>query len=269
MRDFSLPPSDVGPHGREASALRLVGKVALVSGAGRGIGRAIALALARQGAHVALNYHVSRDSARETAEEIRELGQQAVTIQADVSKEDDVQRMVGRTIHELGRLDILVNNAAVFSSTPLLELSAAEWDRIIDINLKSVFLCCQAAARVMLEQGSGVIINVSSGGGLGPDPGYPVSLAYAASKAGVIRMTKRLAQELGPSIRVNGVAPGVISSKAKPMSKTMVDRISRLAPLGRVGEMADIADVVVFLASDEARYMTGQTLSVDGGIIML
>ncbi len=249
--------------------MRLTDRVALVTGAGRGIGTAIALALAREGGHVVLNYRASQDGACQAAEKIRVLGRRALTVQADVAREDEVQRMIERTVSELGRLDILVNNAAIFSSTPLLELSADEWDNIIDINLKGVFLCCQAAARVMLEQGSGVIVNVSSGGGLGPDPGYSVSVAYAASKAGVIRMTRRLAQELAPYIRVNGVAPGVISSKAEPMSERMVDRISRLAPLGRVGEMADIADVVVFLASDEARYMTGQTLSVDGGIIMV
>lgn len=244
-------------------------RVALVTGAGRGIGRAIALALAGEGAHVALNYRVSQIGACQAAEEIRGLGRKALTVRADVSREDEVRRMVEQTISEFGRLDILVNNAAVFSATPLLELTVAEWDKIVDINLKGVFLCCQAAARAMLQQGSGVIVNLASGGGLSPDPGYRVSVAYAASKAGVIHMTRRLAQELAPAIRVNGVAPGVISSKSEPMSQRMVDRISKLAPLGRVGEVSDIADVVVFLASDDARYMTGQTLSVDGGIIMV
>ncbi|MFQ6058080.1 MAG: SDR family NAD(P)-dependent oxidoreductase [Anaerolineae bacterium] len=245
---------------------RLKDKVALVTGAGRGIGREIALALAQEGAHVAVNYAHSAEGAQATMEEAMALGVRAIAVQADVSRADQVKAMVQRVVDELGRLDILVNNAAVFSSKPLFEVSEALWDEILAVNLKGAFLCAQAAARVMLEQGSGVIVNIASGGGLEPYPGYKVSAPYAASKAGVVMLTRVLARELAPQVRVNCVAPGIIDSKAQPMPQAVREKFSALTPLGRVGEPADIASVVVFLASNESRFMTGQTLSVDGGL---
>ncbi|HID87508.1 MAG TPA: 3-oxoacyl-ACP reductase FabG [Anaerolineae bacterium] len=247
---------------------KLKDRVALVTGAGRGIGREIALALAREGAHVTVNYAHSAEGARATVEEARALGVRAIALQADVSRADQVEAMVQRTVDELGRLDVLVNNAAIFSSTPLFEVTEALWDEILAVNLKGVFLCARAAARVMLAQGAGVIVNIASGGGLDPYPGYRTSAPYAASKAGVIMLTRVLARELAPQVRVNCVAPGIVDSKARPMSKAAKEKFSALTPLGRVGEPADIADVVVFLASDDARFMTGQTLSVDGGLLM-
>jgi 3-oxoacyl-[acyl-carrier protein] reductase len=247
---------------------KLKDRVALVTGAGRGIGRGIALALAREGAHVAVNHAHSAEGARATVEAARALGVRAIAVQADVSRADQVEAMVQRTADELGRLDILVNNAALFSSKPLFEVTEALWDEILTVNLKGVFLCAQAAAKVMVEQGAGVIINVACDGGVDPYPGYRTSAPYAASKAGVIMLTRVLARELAPRVRVNGVAPGIIDSKARPMREAAREKFSALTPLGRVGEPADIAAVVVFLASDDSRFMTGQTLSVDGGLLM-
>ena len=246
---------------------KLRDRVALVTGAGRGIGREIALALAREGAHVAVNYARSAEGARATVEAARALGVRAIAVPADVSRAAQVEAMVQRTVDDLGQLDILVNNAALFSSKPLFEVTEALWDEILAVNLKGIFFCAQAAARVMLAQGAGVIVNIASGGGLNPYPGYRTSAPYAASKAGVIMLTRVLARELAPRVRVNGVAPGIVDSKARPMREAVREKFSALTPLGRVGAPADIAAVVVFLASDDSRFMTGQTLSVDGGLL--
>ncbi|MBI3287469.1 MAG: 3-oxoacyl-ACP reductase FabG [Chloroflexi bacterium] len=250
--------------------MRLEHQVALVTGGGRGIGRSIALALAGEGARVVVNYRTSAQPAEETVKEIIALGSSALAVAGDISQPADVERLVQSTLEHFGRLDILVNNAGVYSGKKLSDLSEETWQQVIDLNLKGVYLMCRAAARAMLEQRSGVIINISSGGGLGPDPGYQPSAAYAASKAGVVMLTKVLARELGPHIRVNCSARGHADAKPdRPFSPASRERISKLAPLGRVGTPEDIADVAVFLASDASRYMTGQTLSVDGGIIML
>ncbi|MBI4497154.1 MAG: 3-oxoacyl-ACP reductase FabG [Chloroflexi bacterium] len=246
---------------------RFAGKVALVTGAGRGIGRAIALAFAREGAAVAINYMATREGAERTAEEARRLGVPALAVPADVSLASDVTAMIAQVEREWGRIDILVNNAAVFSPAPLFEVTEALWDRIQGINMKGVFLCSQAAARGMVQRGSGVIINLASGGGLSPDPGYDVSVAYASSKAGVLMLTKRLALELAPAVRVNAVAPGMIDSKPEQMSDAFRARFAAQTPLRRLGWPEEIAAAVLFLASDEAAFITGQTLNVDGGII--
>jgi 3-oxoacyl-[acyl-carrier protein] reductase len=247
---------------------KLKERVALVTGAGRGIGREIALALAREGAHLAVNYAHSAAGAQTAVEEARALGVRAIAIPADVRRAAQVEAMVQQAVDELGRLDILVNNAALFSAKPLFEVSEALWDEILSVNLTGVFLCAQAAARVMLEQGAGAIVNIASGGGLDPYPGYRTSAPYAASKAGVIMLTRVLARELAPRVRVNGVAPGIVDSRARPMPESVRETFSARTPLGRVGEPADIAAVVVFLASDDSRFVTGQTLSVDGGLLM-
>ncbi|TMI84139.1 MAG: SDR family NAD(P)-dependent oxidoreductase [Bacillati bacterium ANGP1] len=182
---------------------RLTGKVALVTGAGRGIGRAIAKALAQEGASLVLHHLESAQGAAEAAEEAGRLGVPTLVARADVSLAPAVRNMFEEIHRTFGRLDILVNNAGVFSRVPLLEVAEAHWNRVLDVNLKGTFLCAQAAARVMLAQQSGTIVNLASGGGLSPRPGYETSAPYAASKAGVIMLTRRLALELAPS----GLAP--------------------------------------------------------------
>jgi 3-oxoacyl-[acyl-carrier protein] reductase len=250
-----------------ASYPSLHGRTALVTGAGRGIGRAIALALAEQGARVGIHYNRSEAGAREVAAAVRERGGEAGLFRADLADPEQVRGLFAEFEARFGTPDILVNNAAIFTRTPALQLSVEEWRRVVDVNLSAVLWCCQAAARLMLARPEGgVIVNLASGGGLHPRPGYDLSAAYAASKAGVIMLTRRLALEWAPRIRVNAVAPGIIDSRPRPMRAEVRDEFSRLIPLGRVGTPEEVAAVVVFLASDEARYITGQTIVVDGGI---
>lgn len=214
-----------------------------------------------------MHFNRSEAGARKVAAAIRALGVEAELFQADLADHDQVRRLFADLEGRFGGLDILVNNAAVFTRTPALELSAEEWRHVLDVNLSAVFFCCQAAARLMLARpAGGVIVNLASGGGLHPRPGYDPSAAYAASKAGVVMLTRRLALEWAPKIRVNAVAPGIIDSKPSPMRAEVRERFARLIPLGRVGTPEEVAAVVVFLASDEARYITGQTIVVDGGI---
>jgi len=241
-------------------------KVALVTGAGRGIGRAIALILARAGVHVAVHHSRSQEGAREVARQAAALGVRSVTIQGDMADVGQVRDVVRLAEDALGGLDILVNNAGVFSTTPVFDVDEALWDRVLDTNLKGPFFCAQAAARGMLERGGGVIINIASGGGLSARPGYHLAAPYTASKAGLVMLTRYLALVLAPKIRVNAIAPGVIDSKPRPMSQAVRERLAALAPLGMVGEPSDIAQAVLFLASEEARFITGQVLAVDGGI---
>lgn len=247
---------------------RLHDRFALVTGAGRGIGRAIALAFAREGAHVAVHYQMSRAGAEDVVGRALQMGVRAFSVQADVSNRAQVEAMFRRVREEFGRLDVLVNNAAIFSAKPLFQVTEELWDRVQAVNLKGTFLCCQEGARLMLEHGGGVIVNLGSGGGLDPRPGYETSVAYAAAKAGVIMLTRRLALELAPHIRVNCIAPGVIESKAGPMPRELRERFARQVPLGRVGDVEDIADAAVFLASAESDFITGQVISVDGGVTM-
>ena len=247
---------------------RFSGKRVLITGAGRGIGRAIALAFAREGAAVALNYHRAREGAERAAAEARNLGVPALAVEADISKSFEVDTMIRRVEQELGPIDILINNAAIFSSVSLFEVTEELWDRIQGINLKGTFLCSQAVARLMVQRGGGVIVNLASGGGLSADPGYNVSVAYTSSKAGVIMLTKRLALELAPLVRVNAVAPGMIDSKPDEMSDAFRERYAAATPLRRIGEPDEIAVAVLFLASDDASFITGQTLNVDGGVIL-
>lgn len=248
--------------------MRLQGKIALVTGAQQGIGRAIALALARAGADVGINYLDDRPAADKVLEEIRGAGRRAVVIQGDVGHPAEAQAMVARVAGELGGLDVLVNNAGVFPRVPFLEMRESDWDHVLDVNLKGGFFCAQAAARAMVAGGRrGSIINLASQAIRGSVRG----VHYSASKGGVVAMTRAMALELAPhGIRVNAIAPG-LTDTAQPRyghDEAELQALARAVPLGRMALPDDIASVAVFLASDAAGYMTGQTVHVNGGSYM-
>jgi 3-oxoacyl-[acyl-carrier protein] reductase/pteridine reductase len=234
----------------------LKGRVALVTGAGKRIGRSIALRLAREGMDVAVNYSRSQTEANAVVAEARNAGVRAVPIQADVSRSAEVRRMISAVEGELGRLDLLVNNAGMFEHAKFEEMSEEQWDRMLDTNLKSQFLCAQAAVHLLRASGRGRIVNISSLGGMLPWPGFA---HYCVSKAGGIMLTRCLARALAPEILVNSVAPGTIQFPGEPPDEDYIRR----APLGRTGTGDDIAEAVVFLAQSD--FITGQVLAVDGG----
>jgi 3-oxoacyl-[acyl-carrier protein] reductase len=247
--------------------MNLEGKTALVTGASRGIGREIALELARQGANVAVNYAGSEAKANEVTDEIKAMGRDAFAIQCNVAESDSVQAMIKETISHFGSLDILVNNAGITRDNLLMRMKEDEWDEVININLKGVFLCTKAVSRQMMKQRSGRIINISSIVGVSGNPGQA---NYVAAKSGVIGLTKTSARELAArGITVNAVAPGFISTDmTDELSEDVKAEMLKGIPLSRFGEAKDIAKVVGFLASDDSSYMTGQTLHVDGGMVM-
>ncbi len=248
--------------------MRFDGKVVLVTGAGRGIGRNIALSFISAGAKVCVNYLTSQKGAQEVVEDARKLGVDTLAIQADVSNREQVRRMVDGVLKIFGRIDILVNNAAVFSRTSFADLSDELWDSTMAVNIKGPFICAQSVAPAMLSQGDGCIVNISAIDGISPRPGYRVSVADSVAKAGLIMLTRRLAVELAPKIRVNCIAPGIMDSKEDGLTEEIKLRISQRIPLGRVGVPSDVANTVLFLASDAARYITGEVLAVDGGVVM-
>jgi len=248
----------------------LTGKVAIVTGASSGIGHATALSLANCGAAVAVNYHNNKIGAELLRKQIVANGGKAVAIQADVTVASDVESLVKRTVEEFGTVDILVNNAgSLIERLRLLEMSEERWDQVVDLNLKSAFLCCKAVAPLMMERKTGAIINLSSiagrnGGALG-------SLHYSSAKGGLISFTKGLAKELAPfGIRVNAVSPGVIDTPYHEQfsSPEMMKNYVNAIPLGRVGNSDDVAKVIAFLASDAASYLVGETIEVNGGMYM-
>lgn len=247
--------------------MRLEGKVALVTGASRGIGREIAFELAREGASVAVNYAGSEAKALELVDEIKALGRDAFAIQADVSNSDSVNDMVKETVERLGKLDILVNNAGITKDNLLMRMKESEWDDVININLKGVFLCTKAVTRQMMKQRSGRIINISSIVGVSGNPGQA---NYVAAKSGVIGLTKTTAKELSSrGITVNAIAPGFITTDmTDKLNEEVKAEMLKQIPLARFGEPKDIARTVIFLASEDSNYMTGQTLHIDGGMVM-
>lgn len=245
---------------KEKDALPLSGRVALVTGAGRRIGREIALTLGRAGADVVVNYNHSRVDAQTTVREIREYGVQAVTFRADVARPAQVQRMFRATEGQFGQLDLLVNNAAIFFPARWDQLTEKQWDRILAVNLKGPFFCAQAAAKMMRKRKDGQIINISSLGGLNAWPDY---MHYCSSKAGLIMLTRCLAKALAPDIRVNSVAPGTILFPGEKKSR-ITESIIRSTPLQKAGRAEDIAQMVLHLAC-HGDFITGQIFPVDGG----
>jgi len=243
----------------------LESKTALVTGASKGVGKGIALELARAGARVAVNYNTDAAGAETTVAEIRDIGREAFAVQANVGLSADVDRMFTRTFETFPRLDILVNNAGVQTWKPLLDLTESEWDRTLDTNLKGCFLCTQRAARHMRGFGSGRIVNIGSGCN---KIAFPNLVDYTASKGGIEMFTKVAAVELGQyQITVNCVAPGAVEiERTKLEAGDYSGTWANLTPLGRVGQPLDVARAVVFLASDSAAFITGQTIWVDGGL---
>ena len=245
-------------------------KVAVVTGSSRGMGRSIALALARCGCAVTINYRKSRDEADEVVNSIKQMGGKTIAVKCDVSKREEVENMFTATVNAFNKVDILVNNAGIFMGAPLLETTDEIWDKNMEINLKGVFLCTQIAARHMAERNYGKIVNISSNSGFGIAMSGETS--YAVSKAGVIQLTKSAAFELGRhNINVNCVAPGAVDTdmlrgnKSDQEYEKVLEGRRNASSLGITGTPEDIANAVLFFASDESRYITGKILLVDGG----
>ncbi|MGL5939398.1 MAG: 3-oxoacyl-[acyl-carrier-protein] reductase [Waterburya sp.] len=240
-------------------------KVAVVTGASRGIGKAAALALATQGAKVVVNYARSSEAAEAIAQEINAAGGEAVAIQADVSQSAEVDNLIKQTLDKFGRIDVLVNNAGITKDTLLLRMKPEQWQAVIDLNLTGVFLCTKAVSKTMLKQRSGRIINIASVAG---QMGNPGQANYSAAKAGVIGFTKTVAKELANrGVTVNAVAPGFIETDMTHDLQS--EEIIKFIPLGRYGKPEEVAGTIRFLAADPAAaYITGQVFNVDGGMVM-
>lgn len=246
---------------------KLEGKVAVVTGASRGIGRSIALKLADEGAKVVVNYSGSQAKAEEVVATIQENGGEAVAVQASVSKTEEVSALMDVAVKTFGSLDILVNNAGITRDNLLMRMKEDEWDDVLDTNLKGVFLCTKAVTRQMMKQRAGRIINISSIVGVAGNAGQA---NYVAAKAGVIGLTKTTAKELASrNILVNAIAPGFIETEmTEQLPEDIKQGMLTQIPLAKLGQPEDIAKAVAFLASDDANYMTGQTLHIDGGMVM-
>lgn len=247
--------------------MKLEGKVALVTGASRGIGREIALEFAREGADVVVNFAGSEAKAKEVAEEIQALGRNVLVYQCNVANSEEVQNMVKDTIQHFGKLDILVNNAGITRDNLIMRMKDDEWDDVINTNLKSVFLTTKAVTRQMMKQRSGKIINVASIVAISGNPGQA---NYVAAKSGVIGLTKTTAKELASrGINTNAIAPGFITTDmTDKLPEDIKAEMLKQIPLARLGEPLEVAKVALFLASEDSNYVTGQTIHVDGGMVM-
>ena len=245
--------------------MTLEGKNALVTGASKGIGQGIAVRLAELGCRVVVNYNSDKAGAEQTVDAIQTAGGKAIASQASVAKASDVDRMFEHAVAEFGTLDILVNNAGTQVWAPFLELAEADWDRVIDTNLKGNFLCTQRAGRLMKDRGGGRIVNIGSGCN---KVAFPNLVSYTASKGGIEQLTKVAAAELGQyGITVNCVAPGaILIERTQREADDYAEKWSRLTPMNRIGHPRDVAATVAFLCGDEAEFITGQTILVDGGL---
>ncbi len=247
--------------------MQLKGKTAVVTGSGRGLGKSIALRLASMGANIVLNDIAASDAIDATAEEFKAAGYNVAVTKGDVRNPEDVKAMVETAVKTFGSLDVLVNNAGITKDKPMAMMSEEDWDLVLDINLKGAFLCTKAAAKVMIKQRSGKIVNIASVAGRYGNPGQA---NYSASKAGLIGLTKTTAKEFAPrGITCNAVAPGLIQSKMTDILPEEVrNNYLKNIPLGRFGTPEDVANVVAFLASEDSNYVTGQVIDIDGGLVM-
>lgn len=247
--------------------MSLLGKNVLVTGASRGIGRAIAIELAKNGSYIAISYANNEAKAKEVVDEIKGYGVKAIAIKADVSKEEDILNLLKLVEEDIGTIDILVNNAGINRDNLLMRMSTEDWDKVIDTNLKGVYLCTKAVIRDMIRKKAGKIINIASIAGVAGNFGQT---NYSASKAGVIGFTKSLAKELASrGINVNAVAPGLIETDMTlALKEDIKSSLVKNIPMGRLGTVEDVANIVVFLASEKSNYITGQVINVDGGMIM-
>jgi len=247
--------------------VQLKGKTAIITGSSRGIGKAIAFKLGKMGANIVINGSSPSDALKKTEEELKEAGINVITVVADVRKNEDVESMINTAVETFGSLDILVNNAGVTKDKLMMRMTESDWDDVLDINLKGAFLCTKAASKIMMKQRSGKIINITSVVGI---TGNPSQTNYAASKAGLIGLTKSTAKELASrGINCNAVAPGLIETD---MTDVLPDSVKEnylnSIPQKRYGTPEDVANVVGFLASEEANYITGQVIHIDGGLVM-
>lgn len=247
--------------------MNLTGKVAIVTGSGRGIGRAIALKLAETGAGVVVNDVGDPEPANKTVDEIKALGVPSMAVMADISVSAEAERLAETVKDNYGKIDILVNNAGITRDQLLLRMSEEDWDKVLSVNLKGVFLCSKAVLRYMIKQRWGRIVNIASIVGVLGNPGQA---NYSASKAGIIGLTRTLAKEVGSrKVTVNAVAPGFIDTgMTQKLDEAWKKELMSRIPLGSVGSPRDVAEAVAFLASEEAAYITGQVLNVDGGVAL-
>ena len=247
--------------------MRLEGKVAIITGGSRGIGRATSILLAKEGANVVVNYAGNQKAAEEVCKIITDMGRKALAIKADIANRDDVLSMIDETLKEFGRVDILVNNAGITKDNLIMRMKDEEWDNVIETDLTGVYNCTKAVIKTMMKQKYGRIINMSSVVGVNGNAGQ---VNYAAAKAGVIGFTKALAKELASrNITANAIAPGFIDTDmTHELPEKLKEDMLKAIPLSTLGTAEDIAEAVLFLASDSAKYITGQTLHVDGGMVM-